>query len=125
MNPQFDSIGRQFIQHYYNTFDANRSTLGPLYAEQSLLTFEGEQFQGSQSIVNKLVSLPFQKIKHELVRADCQPNPQNNGVIVFVVGKLFVDDSQAPLMFAQVFHLAPNPSGGFFCLNDMFRLNTC
>ena len=119
MNPQFDSIGRQFIEHYYNTFDANRSTLGPLYSEQSLLTFEGEQFQGASSIVNKLVSLPFQKIKHELVRADCQPNPQNNGVIGFV------DDSQAPLMFAQVFHLAPNPSGGFFCLNDMFRLNTC
>ena len=124
MNPQFDSIGRQFVQHYYNTFDANRSTLGPLYSEQSLLTFEGEQFQGAQSIVSKLVGLPFQKIKHELVRADCQPNPQNNGVVVFVVGKLFVDDNQAQLMFAQVFHLAPNPAGGFFCLNDMFRLNT-
>ena len=123
MNPQFESIGRQFVEHYYKTFDANRSTLGPLYSEQSLLTFEGEQFHGAPAIVNKLAALPFQKIRHEVERADYQPNPQNNGVIVFVVGKLFVDDSQAPLMFAQIFHLAPNPAGGFFCLNDMFRLN--
>mmetsp|Transcript_15649 Transcript_15649/g.13312 ORF Transcript_15649/g.13312 Transcript_15649/m.13312 type:complete len:92 (-) Transcript_15649:192-467(-) len=89
-----------------------------------MLTFEGEQFQGAGSIVQKIASLPFQKVRHQIIKADCQPNPSNNGVIVFVTGNLFVDDNSNPLKFGQVFHLAPNPStGGFYCMNDLFRLN--
>ncbi|KAF4655404.1 Nuclear transport factor 2 [Perkinsus olseni] len=123
INPQFQSIGEQFVQHYYGTFDANRSNLTPLYGDTSMLTFEGEQFQGATNIVQKLVSLPFLKVQHQVIKADCQPNPSNNGVVVFVTGNLMVDDNQNPLKFGQVFHLAPSPSGGIYCLNDMFRLN--
>lgn len=85
-----------------------------------MLTFEGEQFQGAANIVQKLVSLPFQKVQHQVIRlsvvvlkellwvwsqvikADCQPNPSNNGVMVFVTGNLLVDDNQNPLKFGQV-----------------------
>ncbi|KAF4652091.1 Nuclear transport factor 2 [Perkinsus olseni] len=124
INPQFQAIGDQFVQQYYQTFDANRSQLGPLYGDSSMLTFEGEQFQGAANIVQKIASLPFQKVRHQIIKADCQPNPSNNGVIVFVTGNLYVDDNANPLKFGQVFHLAPNPStGGFYCMNDLFRLN--
>jgi hypothetical protein len=37
-----------FTDHYYNLFDTNRSALAGLYQDQSLLTFEGERFQGPQ-----------------------------------------------------------------------------
>mmetsp|Transcript_35955 Transcript_35955/g.86580 ORF Transcript_35955/g.86580 Transcript_35955/m.86580 type:complete len:129 (-) Transcript_35955:385-771(-) len=123
INPQFQQIGEQFTQHYYQIFDSNRQGLVALYNDSSLLTFEGEQFMGATSIVQKIVSLPFQTVQHQVVKADCQPNPSNGGVIVFVTGNLIVDGGAAtPLKFAQVFHLAPS-GGSFFCQNDMFRLN--
>ena len=121
MNPQFTQIGQQFVTHYYKTFDRNRSELGSLYSAQSMLSFESQQFQGVEGIVQKLVSLHFQTVEHQIVTTDCQPGP-NNGVIVLVTGTLLVDGGQNPLKYAQCFQLAPCPTG-YFVLNDMFRLN--
>ena len=42
-------------------------------AEQSLMTFEGEQRQGSQKIMEKIAGLTFQKIAHLITAVDCQP----------------------------------------------------
>merc|ERR1719152_1138854 len=97
INPQFNEIGTQLYTHYYQTFDTNRAGLAGLYGDTSMMTFEGEQFQGAQGIT---------------------------GIIVFVTGNLIVDGGAAtPLKFAQVFHLAPTPQGSWFIQNDMFRLN--
>ena len=124
INPQFDSIGRQFVDHYYKTFDTNRSQLGALYGAQSMLTFENDQVQGADKIITKLTSLPFKQVQHQIVTTDCQPNPSNNGVLVLVTGNLLVDDGATTLKYAQSFHIVPLPTGqGYFCLNDMFRLN--
>merc|ERR1719362_1351003 len=112
----FQQIGEQFVQHYYQTFDSNRSQLGALYSE-------GEQIQGAANIVQKLAGLPFQKVAHQIVKCDCQPNPVNNGVVIFVTGNLLVDDNTSPLKFAQVFQLVQGPGGNYICQNDMFRLN--
>ena len=38
----FQNVGGQFVQHYYNVFDTQREQLGDLYTEDSMLTFEGE-----------------------------------------------------------------------------------
>mmetsp|Transcript_54764 Transcript_54764/g.138317 ORF Transcript_54764/g.138317 Transcript_54764/m.138317 type:complete len:124 (-) Transcript_54764:173-544(-) len=119
----FQQIGEQFVQHYYQTFDTNRAGLAALYGDTSMLTFEGEQFQGAQNITGKLTSLQFQKVQHQIVKCDCQPNPSENGVIIFVTGSLLVDDNQNPLKFAQVFYLKQGPTGNYFCQNDLFRLN--
>jgi hypothetical protein len=93
LNPQYDSIGKAFTQQYYAMFDdpTQRHQLVNLYnvrsliqllypavesftmffeqfqAESSLMTFEGQQMQGSPKIMEKLGSLTFQKIAH-LVR---------------------------------------------------------
>jgi len=123
----FQGIGQDFVKHYYQTFDTNRPNLAALYSNDSMLTFEGQQFQGAQAIMTQLTSLPFKKVQHQVVKCDCQPNPSNGGVIVFVTGQLIVDDENQALQFAQAFHLAPSnpgaPNSGFFCLNDLFRLN--
>ena len=54
----FKSVGSQFIQHYYNVFDQERAKLGDLYTNDSMLTYDGEQFKGRESIVTKYVGLP-------------------------------------------------------------------
>jgi hypothetical protein len=119
----FQQVGEQFCQHYYATFDRNRAELAPLYADTSMLSFEGDQVQGAAAIVGKLTTLQFQKVQHQIVKVDCQPSPANNGVLIFVTGNLLIDDNQNPLKFAQMFQLCQGPSGNFFCQNDMFRLN--
>jgi len=123
INQQFDSIGKQFVGHYYKTFDTNRSALGALYGSNSMLTFENEQFQGAEAITKKLTSLAFNQVQHQIVTTDCQPNPSNNGVLVLVTGTLVVDGGATPLKYAQSFHIIPSPTSGYYCLNDMFRLN--
>ena len=50
LNPQYEAIGKAFTQQYYALFDdaAQRPQLVNLYnAEQSLMTFEGQQMQGT------------------------------------------------------------------------------
>ena len=50
LNPQYEAIGKAFTQQYYALFDdaASRPQLVNLYnAEQSLMTFEGQQMQAS------------------------------------------------------------------------------
>ncbi len=99
---QFEQIGQQFVDHYYATFDSDRSRLSALYAgmhyahvsiisyhsDNSMLTFGGERLAGRQAIVQKLVSLPFQQVRHEVLDKDFQPNPATNGVVILVTGEL-------------------------------------
>ncbi|KAF9619335.1 hypothetical protein IFM89_006522 [Coptis chinensis] len=119
-----DGVAKQFVDHYYTTFDANRTGLGNLYQESSMLTFEGQKIQGSTNIVAKLTSLPFQQCKHSITTVDCQPSGPANGMLVFVSGNLQLSGEQHTLKFSQMFHLMPTaPQGNFFVLNDIFRLN--
>lgn len=94
--------------------------LKDLYTDDSMLTFEGEQYKGIGNILGKVGS--FGQIKHEIKSFDAQPSV-NNGILCFVSGDLYIDESQNPVKFAQVFHLLPGGSAGYFCFNDMFRLN--
>ena len=56
----FNALAQQFTDFYYNQFDSDRSQLGNLYRDESMLTFETTQLQGAKAIVEKLASLPFQ-----------------------------------------------------------------
>ena len=113
--------------------DADSSQLGPLYNDTySMLNFEHSegrpgQFKGSAAIVEKLRTLPFQKVQHQVVTLDTQPTP-NGGVIVMVCGNLLIDGEQMPTKFSQAFTLLPTEAAGlapgsFFIFNDLFRLN--
>jgi hypothetical protein len=119
MAEQLDEIAKAFTTHYYNTFDTARANLAPLYQDQSLLTFEGLKFQGTQQIIGKLTSLPFQQCKHHISSLDAQPS-LSGGVLVFVTGQLLADNETNPLKFSQTFHLAP-VGGSYVVTNDLFR----
>ncbi|KAG1397373.1 hypothetical protein G6F60_009047 [Rhizopus arrhizus] len=117
------SVAKSFVEYYYSTFDTNRAALTSLYREESMLTFEGQQFRGTASIIEKLTTLPFQKVSHNVNTLDAQPgSPSTGSIIVTVTGHLTVDDSPNPLMFCQAFHLVPAGST-YWIFNDIFRLN--
>lgn len=64
----FEQVGKDFVAHYYNTFDTNRAALQGLYTEVSMLSYEGEQFLGMQAIMSKLTVMP--SIQHKIVTFD-------------------------------------------------------
>eukprot|EP00835_Amoeboradix_gromovi_P002360 NODE_132_length_18298_cov_0.443101.p11 type:complete len:125 gc:universal NODE_132_length_18298_cov_0.443101:13982-13608(-) len=119
----FDATAKSFVDFYYNTFDQNRSNLAGLYRDMSMLSFEGNQCQGTANITEKLMSLPFQKVVHKVDSIDAQPSyPDGKHILVSVTGQLLVDDSEQPIKFSQVFFLV-NEGGSYYVFNDIFRLN--
>ncbi|PRQ39875.1 putative NTF2-like domain-containing protein [Rosa chinensis] len=66
-----------------------------------MLTFEGEEIQGSQKIAAKLTGLRFQQCWHHISTIDCQPSA-GDGMLVFVSGALQLPGEQPPLKFSQV-----------------------
>jgi hypothetical protein len=90
MAGNFEDVAKQFIEFYYNTFDTDRKTLNGLYREQSMLTFESASVLGVSSIVEKLTSLPFEKVKHQVATLDAQPTMVDGGIVILVTGQLLV-----------------------------------
>merc|ERR1712065_116636 len=79
-----NEIGQAFVEHYYSTFDEDRSELGPLYTNESMLSFEGDGIMGANDIVQYLVELKFETVKHVVNTMDVQPSA-SGGLIVFVL----------------------------------------
>ncbi|KAH0830312.1 hypothetical protein J3R83DRAFT_1681 [Lanmaoa asiatica] len=133
-------VAKHFTEFYYTTFDADRSQLGPLYVRpssennairvdlttvqrpKSMLTFEKDQVLGVEAIVEKLTSLPFTKVRHNVSTIDAQPSISSEALIVSVTGYLLVDDEPNPLSFSQVFQLVSEGTT-YYVFNDIFRLN--
>jgi len=117
----FAGIAQQFVEFYYNTFDHDRKNLAALYRDHSMLTFETAAVQGTAGIVEKLSTLPFQKVAHRVTTLDAQPSNEAGGIMVLVTGQLLVDEEQKPMAYTQVFQLLPE-AGSYFVFNDVFRL---
>ncbi|GAB7363069.1 hypothetical protein MBLNU230_g3361t1 [Neophaeotheca triangularis] len=118
----FQGIAKEFVKYYYETFDANRPGLAPLYRDNSMLTFEGDPILGSANIVQKIVDLPFSQVKHEVSTLDAEPSNDSGGILIMVSGALLVEAEQRPMSYTQTFQLLSDGSGGYFVFNDIFRL---
>ncbi|XP_018578410.1 probable nuclear transport factor 2 isoform X1 [Anoplophora glabripennis] len=122
LNPQYEAIGKGFVQQYYALFDdpTQRPNLVNMYnVELSFMTFEGVQLQGSVKIMEKLNSLSFQKINRIITAVDSQPM-FDGGVLINVLGRLQADEDP-PHAFSQIFVLKPL-GNSFFVQHDIFRL---
>ncbi|XP_047988572.1 probable nuclear transport factor 2 [Cydia fagiglandana] len=122
LNPQYDAIGKGFVQQYYALFDdpAQRPNLANLYnVETSFMTFEGVQLQGAVKIMEKLNGLGFQKIGRFITSIDSQPM-FDGGVLINVLGRLQCDDDP-PHSYMQTFVLK-TLGDSFFVQHDIFRL---
>ncbi|KAI9798157.1 MAG: Nuclear transport factor 2 [Piccolia ochrophora] len=117
-----------FLAFYYQKFDSDRTSLGALYRDNSVLTFEGTSTKGVAEIGEKLASLPFEAIRHDLGQSpkdaiDLQPSPIEGGLIILVNGIIHQGEEGAKdLSFVQVFHLLRDDQGQYFVFNDIFRL---
>lgn len=87
-----------------------------------MLTFETNECQGVQAILEKLTSLPFQRVEHKIATINAQPASANGDVLVLVTGQLLLDEERNPQNYSQVFHLMPD-GNSYYVLNDIFRLN--
>ncbi|XP_069757561.1 nuclear transport factor 2-like [Narcine bancroftii] len=117
--PIWEQIGRDFVEHYYQAFDTNRSQLASLYFEGSCLSWEGQQIQGKNAIVEKLNALPFGKILHIISAQDHQPTP-DSCILSMVIGQLKADDDPV-VGFHQIF-LLKCINDAWVCTNEAFRL---
>ncbi|KAJ9054994.1 Nuclear transport factor 2 [Entomophthora muscae] len=117
-----EQVATEFVNYYYNTFDTNRQALGSLYRETSLLTFERNKYAGVAQISEKLTTLPFQKVRHNVTALDVQPFMQTGAIVIKVSGALLVDEETNPIQFSQAFILIPE-GGSFYVQNDIFSLN--
>ncbi|KAF8867151.1 nuclear transport factor 2 [Acephala macrosclerotiorum] len=117
----FAEVAKQFTEFYYSQFDTDRKLLAPLYRDNSMLTFESASVAGALGIVEKLSSLPFEKVKHAVSTLDAQPSP-NDGIMILVTGALLVDAEERPMNYTQAFQLLPDGAGSFFIFNDIFKL---
>jgi hypothetical protein len=118
---QAEAIGKQFADHYYNTFKTDRTALGRLYQDQSILTWEGNRYIGQQAVAQHLAGLPFGKIDFRIITVDCQPT-LSSSILVFVTGQLLTEGESNPLKFSQLFQLV-SANNTWVLANDMFRLN--
>merc|ERR1712168_146593 len=121
--PEFMQMGKSFVGFYYPAFANDRAQLANVYTDQSCMTFEGAQFQGRQPIMEKLQSLPFKSVAHQVTTIDAQPIigvDDNKAVVVMVTGQLKTDDDP-PHSFHHTFMLRP-AGGAFVVSNEIFRL---
>jgi hypothetical protein len=57
-----------------------------------MMTFENSPHQGTAAIVEKLTSLAFSKVKHQVATQDAQPSGEHGGILVLITGALLVCD---------------------------------
>ncbi|KAF9149433.1 Nuclear transport factor 2 [Mortierella sp. AD010] len=114
-----NAVAAQFTDFYYQTFDASRQGLGPLYRPTSMLSFEGAQTLGVEAIVEKLASLPLDGLRHQVATKDAQPC--EGGILINVTGQLLAGGESNPQFFCQTFLLKPD-GGSYYVQNDIFRL---
>jgi len=118
MQQQREQFAKSFTDAYYQTFDTNRAGLVSLYRPTSLFTFQNVLYRGPQAIVEKLSSLSFSRVQHQVVSCDTQAI--DGGIIVMVTGQLLVDEEQRPMNFCQTFTIGHDHE--YHVKNDLFVL---
>jgi len=129
-------VASSFVCHYYRVLSKKPIELFRFYKEESSFTFgngvePSEPVQGIEAIKTKICSLGLEGATVELDKGstDAQAS-RDGGVLMMVTGQMTLLSSQAPVLFAQTFFLAPQivlqqgkpaqvPS--YFVLNDTLR----
>ena len=83
-----EEVAKSFVDHYYNLRANNPGGIASLYAETSTLTFEGEQFKGTQAISGKLGMAAAQ---FQVKSMDVQPSINEQSICIFVTGGLQIE----------------------------------
>ncbi|KAH9254102.1 hypothetical protein BASA81_007977 [Batrachochytrium salamandrivorans] len=117
-------VAQDFIKFYYPTYDANRQALAPLYRPSSSYSFEQVNIQNSvETIMRKLCDMP--QVTHDLTSLTVdvmQVMPGNSSMLLlFVTGRMLIQEESNPLNFTEVFLLAQENGQGYFIANQIFK----
>lgn len=85
-----------------------------------MMTFEGQQIQGSENIIAKLRAIG--SVKHQVKSTDIQPSVNNGTILIFVTGSIQIGGDN-PLHYCEMFQLVSTAPGQFYVHNCIFRLN--
>lgn len=85
-----------------------------------MLTFEGQQYQGTANIVEKFRSTGG--AQHSVKSVDVQPSKDPSSILIFVTGSVKLAGQEHPLHFCEMFQLV-GTNGSYYIHNDVFRLN--
>ena len=85
-----------------------------------MMTFEGNQIQGAENIVNKFKSLG--QVSYSTKTVEVQPSVNENALLIFVTGACKIGGDN-PLHYTQLFQLVSNAPGQYYVHNTFFRLN--
>lgn len=121
LNKDYDRLGKVYVAQYYTLFDnpSRRLSLVSLFhSEDSFLSFDGESFRGTKSILEKFEKLNLSQIERSISSVDTQPL-REGGLIVNVIGKVKANNDPQRL-YAQTFIFRPQ-KGSFFLQHDIFR----
>ena len=84
-----------------------------------MMTFEANQVQGAEAIINKLKS--FGRLQHTVNTIDVQPSVSADAILICVTGSVRIDNGN-PLHFCETFQLVSHAAGQYYVHNDVFRL---
>ncbi|KAF8698781.1 hypothetical protein HU200_035039 [Digitaria exilis] len=117
-------IGGAFVQQYYHILHEQPDQVHKFYQESSILG--RPESNGTMayvttldSIDEKILSMDFRNYLTEIETADAQLS-HKDGVLIVVTGSM-TSEQGVCRRFTQSFFLAPQESGGYFVLNDVFR----
>jgi hypothetical protein len=77
----------------------------------SMMTFESNQVQGSEAILQKLKSVG--RLSHSVQTIDVQPSYSENCILVYVTGTVSIDGGNA-LHFGEMFQLVASAPGQYY-----------
>ena len=119
MTPDFDAVGKCFAHQYYQWLSSNFENLRTVYRTNSLVTWNGEQIVGGDSLLGKLRAMNYKRaiVLNEI---DCHPVAPDN-VLVVVQGELKFEGEAHSLTFNDSFFLK-HDQGGWFVQNQLSRI---
>ncbi|KAJ5068833.1 hypothetical protein M0811_12139 [Anaeramoeba ignava] len=122
MGESFDTVAQQFVDNYYPAYDQDATQIGYFYRDNSMLTYEGRQAKGTDSILQEFASRKFKRLEHKVTSYAAQPSIQDGSVLILVSGQIAFDEGNTPpLFFSETFLLAQD--GGYYIFNQIFSLN--
>ena len=112
-------IVTDFLNAFYKMMMEDRMSILPIYRNSSLLTYNGGNHAGVESIKKHLEGLSFKKISYNFDDYDAQPL-HGGGILIVVAGELCMDDSDR-FKFNQTFVLMPEGET-WFIQNDVLKI---
>jgi hypothetical protein len=92
------------VSHSFLPFLCQQHTQQP----SSMMSFEGQQFQGPENIINKLKGTG--QVQHTVKSTDVQPSSNPNAILIFVTGSIKIGGDN-PLHFCEMFQLVSTAPG--------------